>query len=361
MNDRFGFGTAVYHPFIDIEDSTWLRNALLFWEDIRTIVPSSIEKPYRCRDTQLLSAEGILSPIAPDRHPEALSRIQELILKLADSDHARDELGLRLGRAVTPENPWLMHAGKVGDRLRRELGGRLHRDKLPGKLRKLLRRLPEDEGFLGVDPRFASAYMSVLATELARESGGSPVTNVETSFGTSLRASVAQAAAEGPDAPADGLLVSIAMEHLVIDPTVPVDQLLRFKRGHAAELEQLAAEFDTLAVAIQKAEPARELRLEAERVYRKQVRPALERLQTRLERNFIGCAFGGIALAATLATAASVSTAGVVPLAGTALLTLSSFALNARFAHGNARLDSSFTYLSDLHRNFSLPKRLLED
>lgn len=30
---------ALYYPTIDIEDSEWMKTAILFWDEINTIVP----------------------------------------------------------------------------------------------------------------------------------------------------------------------------------------------------------------------------------------------------------------------------------------------------------------------------------
>ena len=48
-------GTALYYPHIDIDDPTWLRSAILFWDSLQTIVPRSVGNPYRNKDTELLS------------------------------------------------------------------------------------------------------------------------------------------------------------------------------------------------------------------------------------------------------------------------------------------------------------------
>ena len=31
--------TILYYPTIDIQDSTWLRNAILYWDEVSSIVP----------------------------------------------------------------------------------------------------------------------------------------------------------------------------------------------------------------------------------------------------------------------------------------------------------------------------------
>lgn len=52
---------ALYYPTIDISDESWLKNAYLFWDGIRTIVPQSLEEmAYRNYTTQFLEGEGYL-------------------------------------------------------------------------------------------------------------------------------------------------------------------------------------------------------------------------------------------------------------------------------------------------------------
>lgn len=47
---------ALYYPTIDICDEAWLKNAYLFWDGIRTIVPQSLEgKAYHNNTSRFLS------------------------------------------------------------------------------------------------------------------------------------------------------------------------------------------------------------------------------------------------------------------------------------------------------------------
>jgi hypothetical protein len=39
------FTLALYYPWIDIRDESWLKSAALYWETIRTIVPESVDRP----------------------------------------------------------------------------------------------------------------------------------------------------------------------------------------------------------------------------------------------------------------------------------------------------------------------------
>jgi hypothetical protein len=52
--------SVLYYPFMDIPDTGWLRNALLHWDNLYTLVPPELDVPYRSRETRLLADEGIV-------------------------------------------------------------------------------------------------------------------------------------------------------------------------------------------------------------------------------------------------------------------------------------------------------------
>ena len=64
------FKDALYYPFIEIPDESWIKTAVLYWDTISTIVPESI-KPYQSKTSEILNKEGILkatfvNPDLPD-------------------------------------------------------------------------------------------------------------------------------------------------------------------------------------------------------------------------------------------------------------------------------------------------------
>ena len=89
-------GTALYYPYIDIRDRGWLRSAILFWDAVQTIVPSSIQNPYHQPDTQICEKEGYLRPLRCDLHQELLEQLGNRVLKLLES----------------PEWAWAISSGK---------------------------------------------------------------------------------------------------------------------------------------------------------------------------------------------------------------------------------------------------------
>jgi hypothetical protein len=219
-------GPALYYPHIDIEDPEWLRTAILFWDELQTIVPRAVEDPYRTRDTKILCKEGFLAPLRCDLHPELLDALGKRVVALMDRDrwsHSRN-----FEHANDPNVMALLHADKIGATLQeqfhrahihpgklspelRDLAlraglARVHPEKLSPNLRHLLdefeyahvhveklsphlrnlvhyaERFQDTDGeWLLVDSRFAETYMSALAALLAKETDVAALTNEEPS------------------------------------------------------------------------------------------------------------------------------------------------------------------------------------
>jgi hypothetical protein len=74
-------GSALYYPHIDIYDPKWLRSAILFWDEIKTIAPRAIKNPYTGKDTRILWQEGFLEPLRCDLHPELLDTLGKLAMR----------------------------------------------------------------------------------------------------------------------------------------------------------------------------------------------------------------------------------------------------------------------------------------
>ena len=51
------FTKSLYYPWIDIRDEAWIKNAALYWNEIQTIVPSSIEAPYSLDSARLFKMQ----------------------------------------------------------------------------------------------------------------------------------------------------------------------------------------------------------------------------------------------------------------------------------------------------------------
>jgi hypothetical protein len=123
-------GSALYYPYIDIHDPLWLRSAVLFWDEIKTIAPRAVSTPYQNEETRVLWQEGFLEPLRCDLYPELLDTLGKRVVGLMDSGFFRRDLNSE-GLQLDPNAGVLKHADKVGESIRDQFRyARLHREKL---------------------------------------------------------------------------------------------------------------------------------------------------------------------------------------------------------------------------------------
>src|ERR1039458_1548984 len=56
-------GSVLYYPWIDVDDVGWLKTAVLFWDEIFTLVPEGHEVAYRHPAVRAAADAGILRPL----------------------------------------------------------------------------------------------------------------------------------------------------------------------------------------------------------------------------------------------------------------------------------------------------------
>lgn len=393
-------GTALYYPHIDIHDTGWLRSAMLFWDEIQTIAPTSIEEPYQSADTKLCAKEGYLQPLRCDLHEDVLSDLGSRVLKLMDEpkwtrsvrgqldgpmEHALmhadklsfeimqrldDSIGMHPDKMAPefralfagPLGLAMLSGKKMHPRLRRNLedtfGYRIHPRKMSRELRTQY-EMYGDNDWLFVDRQFAEIYMSALAALLAKEVDVSPLTNEERSSGVNLRCLGNDITSDGPNA-ARGALVSVVMEGLRIDPDTPIAEILKFRQKKKDQLAELSGKFDTLKKSIEKSEEGREIAINAKRVFENEIRPALGKLKTELKNQTIQSAWSGFQTASTFSAVPSTAlwVTGVsapVALGIGAFITAAGIGIKSYLARSKARSASPYTYLLDVEKKFRIP------
>ncbi len=401
-------GSALYFPYIDIQDPAWLRSAVLFWDEIKTIVPKAVNEPYRQKDTRILWQEGFLEPLSPDMHPELLDTLGKRVVSLMDIKDFRDQLNLE-SLLTDPNSQALIHADKIGLNIRdqferarihpeklspalRSLAMRaglagmhpeklspdlryliqdvqfatMHSEKMSREMQKLMRRAnlaqDNDGDWLIVDSRFAEVYMSALAALLAKETELAALTNEEPSMGVNLH-TLLQDVKPSEQSDKKGALVSFVMEAIRVDPKARIDKLLAFRRSRQMQLAELSAQFEDLSFKIASCESFTELKEKAKDSYVTRIRPKLESLKDELKDVSIQSYWDGFSRAVQV-TAPAGSALGYfgqlngftssMMLAAGAGITVTEIAIKSHLATKKARRASPYTYLLDVERKFSL-------
>lgn len=357
------FGTALYYPYLDIEDARWLRTAILFWDRIQTIVPTDISDPYKNPETCRLHAEGLLLPLRCDLQGELLEDLGRRVLKYAERpDHLHGVL-----KAVSGADT---HWGKSTPYLPKTMlarsAARLHPGKMSYSVRKSLTgAIIDEDGFLLVDPPFAKFYMAALATRLAKDTGAVAVSNEGRAFGLQLNTVLDDVLSDGPAA-AQGILMSVVIETLSLDASVPIERILRFRRNNENQLHDLAIGFEKLTDKLEGSEDVREMREKAGRYYERTIRPELTRLKDSLGDADIGAIWSGIRNMVTMTATSGSALAGFLHwpvnfvLGAGAFVTVADIAVQSHLAGRKIRRDSPYTYLLDVESRFGLPSQLLD-
>lgn len=356
------FGTALYYPYIDIEDAQWLRTAILFWDDIQTIAPSTIQDPYGNSETRLLRDEGLLTPLACDLRGELLEDLGRRVLKyIEDPRLSHGVLGAVTGASRRrPRRPPSLPKALAGRAERH----RLHASKMSPALREHFTGVEQDdEGFLLIEGPFAAFYMSALATRLARDTGTVALSDDGCAFGLHLDTMLDEVTSDGPAA-AGGLLMSVVFESLVLDASTPLRQVVKFRHNNESRLQALAVKLEELSEKIETAEDPRELREKAGRYYQRRVRPDVENLKHSLHDAGIAAAWAGFRNTVTLSTATGTALNKLLEwpsdilLGAGAFLTVADIGVQTHLAGRKIRRESPYSYLLDVERQFALPPHL---
>jgi hypothetical protein len=401
-------GSALYFPHIDIDDPAWLRSAILFWDDIQTIAPSSIERPYRNDDTIICEAEGYLSPLRCDLHSDIIDDLGRKVMALASRDapmlrafhgkhhpaidavSASEQFGWDLNDAfdmvgMRPDklSPALrdlvfrfglsrISQGKVSPELRHVMRdfqyARMHPEKLPYLLHSMFeldgRFTDEDGDWLLVDGRFADAYMAAMASRLAKQVKLSPLTTGEPSQGLSFRF-MFDDVVDDSNQSATGALVSIAMRGLAVDASVSVETLIKFRRDRKdqyLEMAQKLSEFSKEISAGGGEGDGQELLAKAQSTYKEKVEPQLHALKRELDNSSIQTAWEGAFRALTVSVPSAGALGYFSGLTGStllgvgALLTVADVGVRSYLAGQKSRGSNPFSYLHDVRANFGLPE-----
>ena len=251
---RAAFTKALYFPSIDIDNSEWLKNAMLFWDEIHTIVPEQSKIAYRNPATQYLESVGFLSPIkvSSDNHiiEETSRKMVEYIHAQSESWHDDDKFwfGSRFGSS------WLLHPDKMSNMLQDVL------QKYLVKLSEIHADTPyyqwefkgasvyppsnlswAQEQIFKIPEHIASYYMTMLANRICQEKAIALVSDDQYAFGfaesvkfdgneTSKLDKMSKKQTE------QGMLLDFIIQGVRLTPDTSLKDILHFKQQHADEL-----------------------------------------------------------------------------------------------------------------------------
>lgn len=297
------FTKALYYPRIEVPNEAWLKTAMLYWDEVKTIVPASMPQPYTGKTARELFDAGALSPLHVHPHLASVERLAEKVIEYlgsAEADAVLVEGGLSQSDLIHPEKlPEL-------DRL-----VYLHPEKLPYAIQDRMDSLIHGrEGeWLRVDRPFARFYMTMLATELASSEGIALLTDLPASDRLAvnvrldgklgipnLRMADPHWRRYGrnrdherrvPSALAPALLADLTLQRIGLNPRTSVDSILRFREDHKSELGRFRTKMAELTKAIEEDLSLAALQQRVSDIYTNEVRPATDELKDSLSSSKI--------------------------------------------------------------------------
>ena len=158
--------SALYYPFIEIQSEDWLRHAALYWDSVSTIVPESISAPYHSRFSRELADAGVLHPTMVNSRIDEVEGLTDAVLGYLTDPAAANVL------LPSASGASRMHIDKLPGEITRLV--RVHPEKLPYVLRDQVERRIKGVGSLfltrvsGIDTRAVCPAAPALQLEILR-------------------------------------------------------------------------------------------------------------------------------------------------------------------------------------------------
>lgn len=228
--------TILYYPTIDIPRSSWLKHALLYWDEVSSIVPSSYDEQFLydlSPDIQYLIGEEQFRPIQPEtlisgeNNWEKFQEFQDEFREVVQNPNFERFRNRNLYRT----NNHRIHQNKVEQKK-----GRIHRNKTSEGLFHFLEDLglatrEENDEWLKFEHNTALLYMSLLAKYLA------DIDSEQTTIGTDFIAYEKfnfKSTRRNDGFP----VVSFDLNNILPTPNdnVSLEQIINFKRQRADNL-----------------------------------------------------------------------------------------------------------------------------
>lgn len=342
---------CLYFPHIEVREQGWIRSYILFWDEIRTIVPNAVKKPYRLPELEVLHDEGLLVAERLNSFPSEVEAASNIMLEHWDTIERSFEFSnAHINIAKDHDDYHLMHPEKMTNELVNKFRSHLQ-ENVPDVGKSFTYR--DTAEWEVTDPRMATAYMAILANEISESSVADPVTNYPF-----LRVPnpVLSAQSKSNDENFEIRLLEIIMENIIIDPEINIRRIVAFKKENQALFNDFRKELSRLRSCIEVGSNRSDLK----KIFDRKIKPKVDTLKSSLTRNHLPWIGGGcIAFPAIPDSAAAVAelfgTSGNLALAATFGLVATGVIIGAYQSSRNELRGEPMSYLASIDKRFALP------
>ena len=265
---------ALYYPYIDITDASLIKTVALYWDKLQTIVPESIKDPYQSPSSVEAAKQGFLKSRCVNS--------QDTVVKQAREEFRED---LR-------SKPIYDHMmSLIIDALQDATG--LHTNKwAPASFLKIwhtlndgLKWTPVEDEYFSTVPypdEIGHAYMSRLASVVAQKDRAAALTNVSYCQNMLLDRFLDYAEERKRN---QSQLANLSFQTIVVNPDVPLIDILRFRDRHRKELINYRKHIRKLVRGISKGLNTFEKQSLFEEMVKNEFLPVKEEVEAKLAEN----------------------------------------------------------------------------
>lgn len=267
------FSKALYYPSIDIDDERWLKSAVLFWNEINTIVPETINNPYNNYSTQYLYDEEIIKPIYLNSNNKYVQQISSDFVKFLDS-----------------EEGIILLKNSEDNSVKNAI---LYRDKMAAHLFYRLKQFLFNGTHYHLDANIVGYYMTLLANSISEDKALALVSNnlINLKLTNTIRYdnSIRNLNRHNHydenidyDLIKQGLLTNIVIKNICIEETTPLEDIISFRKHHSDELARFRVNLAKLVSPIENVYSLDALSERLNTIYTDEFLPAYNDLQFAL-------------------------------------------------------------------------------
>jgi hypothetical protein len=274
------FTKALFYPTIDIPEENWLMSAILYWDEIQTIVPRSIDNPYQNKVTKKLHDLGYLKPFEVNPNHRLVEDLSETVMKYINeaSNFLID----------SKDQNTHIHT----DKLPREF--RIHPEKLPYVIRHIIESNIDEDGWFRTNSEFGSFYMSLLANKICEDKSLALLTDNSIASNLTEQARLdSKIQVNERDYYrrnerttlnlAQGLLTNLIIKGVKIAPNTKIETILKFKKDYKDELGLFRSNLLKLVKDLNKDNSLDAIQQQVKDIYTDEFLPSLHDLEKSLD------------------------------------------------------------------------------
>lgn len=299
------FEDALFYPKIDIEDEGWLKSAILLWDNISTIVPQSMDMPYKNECSRIMAEAKILHPYRVNPYSESIIGLGNVVRRYLNSPQGRKSFKRRgiqnnnLRVADRNSNQWIQRHPEYKD-------FKISAEKFGADVQDVIREHVNEDGYVITDSHFMMFYMTALANKLCQKSPTKALLT-DMVYMQELTNNMINSSHNhriGKEIMQQGFMYKYIIDGIKVDPKTSIDKLLKFRLQYKNERDEFKSKISEM-IAVQNLQdlPPEEMMIQIGRLYRTSVEPSLRNLEKALRGGRVNCWIeGGASLAITCLT-----------------------------------------------------------